>query len=1106
MATFNDGRWQEEIERLRVLLNDVEHGAWAFARYNDVSVKKQITDQLQRALSVPCWPFSLRNTPDPLAYRQSIPVSARSSRGVIAFSDLEDAIPTVFGYLDLHREAYQQSPHNFLFWVTDYGWREIMAHAPNFYSQRSGVFDFLIPASKAAVAEPARPFTDDLQAQVNEIRTQLLGLEALRKVLGDPLTDAKKAELTAQLEEASRRLVQTSGGAMVGGNVEVRGGTFVGRDQILLGNQYVGVPPDQVPPAVWLAAYYRALANECRRLPLGVIDVKFVQTSGEQPLPLPDIYVDLDVVGALAERGDERTWAGRLARGEGRDRIPLMEAVTDPRRRHLVLLGDAGSGKTTFVNYLTYLLATQDPAAPAALHQALPVRLLLRDVAADHIPADAHKGSAQMIWRAMQDDMRRHLGEEATRLAFPHWQSRLLQEESLFLLDGLDEVPEAHRRRQALREAIQDLRAVLPAERARILVTARPYAYADRQWRLGQFDVLALAPFSAEQQRRFVSRWYQAVAPFMGWDDRSAQGRAERLLTALDERPYLGDLAVRPLLLTLMTTLHSSWGQLPEDRADLYEEAVKLLLTRWQEARVRLGPDNQPLVEPGIAQALQVGEEQLRHALEILALQAHEAQRTAGARDDQAADIGEDQVLLAFKPLWSKLGEEGITTLLRYLQDRAGLLIERRTGVYAFPHRSFQEYLAAAALSNRGDLGHELKPRLEADVNWWREVALLGIVRAKRGGLGAAVSAIQTLLPRDVDKVTRPTAGQWRLAVVAAQAVYELRLPIVAAGREEFTAVVDRTRDWLVHLVEGGHLVARERVAAGDILGQIGDPRFAAAQWHLPCRYRGQAEPFFGFVEVPAGPFVMGSRQGDTDAYPGEFGNPPRLEIPYSYWMARYPVTVAQFGAFVDAGGYQEQGWWTAAGWQWRQQERRTTPDHWERQVLTPNRAVAWVSWYEGMAYAAWLDAQLHSQLPAGYVVRLPTEAEWEKAARCADDRRYPWGNSDWEEEKANIGESGIGHTTAVGAYPKGATPTGLYDLAGNVWEWTSSQDHNYPYAPTGQRNDQQGTDRRVVRGGSWYDNRRYARAAFRSRIAPDGFLFLEYVGLRVVVSLSSEF
>ena len=124
---------------------------------------------------------------------------------------------------------------------------------------------------------------------------------------------------------------------------------------------------------------------------------------------------------------------------------------------------------------------------------------------------------------------------------------------------------------------------------------------------------------------------------------------------ALRERPYLGDLASRPLLLTLMATLHSSWGQLPEDRAELYEETVKLLLGRWQRAREVRRPDGELEVEPGIAQTLGVGEERIRAALEALAFAVHERQRSSPERDAAPADIAEGDLLVAFKPLLGSL-------------------------------------------------------------------------------------------------------------------------------------------------------------------------------------------------------------------------------------------------------------------------------------------------------------------------------------------------------------------------------------------------------------------------------------------------------------------
>ena len=163
------------------------------------------------------------------------------------------------------------------------------------------------------------------------------------------------------------------------------------------------------------------------------------------------------------------------------------------------------------------------------------------------------------------------------------------------------------------------------------------------------------------------------------------------------------------------------------------------------------------------------------------------------------------------------------------------------------------------------------------------------------------------------------------------------------------------------------------------------------------------------------------------------------------------------------------------------------------------------VSWFEAMAYAAWLDRRLRDEgkLPHGYVVRLATEAEWEKAARSGDARRHPWGDADWSEDRANIRDSGIGHVTPVGMYPNGATLSGTQDLAGNVWEWTLSRDRDYPYRPDDGRNDADGEGTRVLRGGSWDNIQRIARCAIRDGSGPD--LFGDGIGFRVVVSLADS-
>lgn len=219
---------------------------------------------------------------------------------------------------------------------------------------------------------------------------------------------------------------------------------------------------------------------------------------------------------------------------------------------------------------------------------------------------------------------------------------------------------------------------------------------------------------------------------------------------------------------------------------------------------------------------------------------------------------------------------------------------------------------------------------------------------------------------------------------------------------------------------------------------------------------------------LPASDFVLGQ-------------NDQKVRIPHSYRISKYPITVAQFQCFVEAGGYGEtifddQGepvasrWWGEEGWQWKLNEQISGPldDEEEPVFQTPNHPRVGVSWYEANAFCAWLTEQLleAGKLEPGELIRLPHEAEWEQAARWnaekrrADNRTYPWGESDATDlsRRCNWDGSGIGHTNAVGLFPLGRAECGALDLSGNVWEWCENwYDKD--------------KDTCVVRGGSWINN-----------------------------------
>ncbi len=232
------------------------------------------------------------------------------------------------------------------------------------------------------------------------------------------------------------------------------------------------------------------------------------------------------------------------------------------------------------------------------------------------------------------------------------------------------------------------------------------------------------------------------------------------------------------------------------------------------------------------------------------------------------------------------------------------------------------------------------------------------------------------------------------------------------------------------------------------------------------------APPSPDMVEIPAGWCILGSNA--IAAMDNE--RPPHRQWLDAYAIDRYPVTNAQFAAFLVAGGYDDPQWWTSAGWAWRQQHPDLHhPLYWHPHA--PDCPVSGVSWFEADAYARFAGK------------RLPTEAEWEKAASWHPDRAqpqsYPWGDA-VAAFPCNIGGGG---TTPVRAFPAGQSPSGCWDMLGNVWEWTASTFCPYPgFAPfpyPGYSSAYFDRAHYVLKGGSWASQPPTLRASFRNWYLP---------------------
>jgi len=266
-----------------------------------------------------------------------------------------------------------------------------------------------------------------------------------------------------------------------------------------------------------------------------------------------------------------------------------------------------------------------------------------------------------------------------------------------------------------------------------------------------------------------------------------------------------------------------------------------------------------------------------------------------------------------------------------------------------------------------------------------------------------------------------------------------------------------------------------------ELPGQV--PGFRADAWYLPD------EELLGFVEIPAGPFVMGSDPArDPLAWEVERWSPTAaqgtVDVP-DFFIGRYEVTVAQYAAFVRATGHRVADENALGG--------------------GPAFPVASVAWTDALAYARWLHRTLSEwsgtpeplarRLREGWKVTLPTEAQWEKAARGSDGRIFPWG-SEPKAERANYQGPG---PTRVGAFDCPECPFGLADMSGNVWEWTRSPYQPYPYV---ESDDTAGLDVEalwVMRGGSFQETPQNVRAAVRGGADPGARR--PFIGFRVVIS-----
>ncbi|MBN8595028.1 MAG: SUMF1/EgtB/PvdO family nonheme iron enzyme [Anaerolineae bacterium] len=736
----------------------------------------------------------------------------------------------------------------------------------------------------------------------------------------------------------------------------------------------------------------------------------------------------------------------------------------------LVVLGDPGSGKSTFLQFLTvsltgHLINPESDWMSELQEQGweqgeyIPLRVTLRDFAQD-IPAGTMTGGANLLF----DHIERQLARPRLEACFPALQEALENGSALVLLDGLDEVPDE--RRDLIRQTIMDF-IQRNHQSNRYIVTCRILSYTQEAWKLRDMDTQTIAPFEEEQIAHFVRAWYTTLAELREIDMATAERRTEELIAEM-ENEQVGKIAQNPMLLTVMAIVHNHQGALPKEIARLYQDCVELLMQKWR-----------PTAATSLMSALAVRDVDLDQMLEQIAYDAHSKQ----AERQGAADIPEHEIVgIARARLGGDLHKAGI--FCDYVEKQAGLLIGRGQSaagwrVFSFPHRTFQEFLAGRWAANNDF--PEIAPELAERGANWREALMLatGHLVFNQGQTTLALSAIDSLCPADD---APQTELDWQKVWLAGDMLKLIGLERAEATRKG-PGLIRLVRQRLVELIEGSRLNPIERAAAGRTLSVLGDPRPGVG-----LRPDGLPDIIWA-DEIPAGFYWIGSdNQRDNNAH-------RQITIAIPFRVAKYLVTQAQYLAFqndTSERGYACAEWWDGLA--------ATDEEKLRAQPRFPyaNHPMEQVNWYQATAFCRWLTwhVQQAELIAADEEICLPHETEWEVAAQGVEDRTYSYAG-DFDLTKANMGETGIGQTSAVGLFPDGSSPCAALDMTGNVEEWCLNRVKDGSSVLGG-------ADLRVMRGGSWLDNQNLTRAAFRYDFAPPHFRNY-HVGFRVVRILSSH-
>ncbi len=785
---------------------------------------------------------------------------------------------------------------------------------------------------------------------------------------------------------------------------------------------------------------------------------------------LSDTFVSLSLSGSV--RSETRFCKGVEQcdfLSDERSRMPeqVMKVVLHEQNHPLLLIiGDPGSGKTTLLKH--YALSCLNEQRYGEFGFGEPVNVFFLPL------RELNIGDGSDI--SLADNLAAWAKKQFLAIDAAHFSDWLDQPSTLVLLDGLDEISDKEDR-IAVCKWIDS--TVGRFTRAKFVVTSRSTGYRKGDGIEIEADHLRadIMDFSPQQQAEFLHRWFKAAfcgeippagdqAVWRTEQEQKATKKADAILAflALDKNRSLRPLAGVPLLLQIMAMLWKEREYLPGSRLELYDAALNYLLD-YRDRRRGLYPklsaqDARRVLSPV---SLIMQEELKKDEIDRLEMQ----QQMQGQLDT----------------LYNSLPA---SDFCRNLVDRAGLLVEYGEKEYLFRHKSFREYMAGIQLLkniHKQDSLNKLVSHFGDD--WWTEVFRFFIGHVEDAELFD--SFMQRLFDSPVTEELTQKQQDLLIALVE------------EAPQRKIDAL--RTK-----LLDPATTANRQRYLR-ECLKNIGKPEAIAAL--LEFKQSGLTKEQQLVKEVKYD--KLGAEyifiKGGTFPYSLTKKREPVKEM----YVAKFTVTnqcYRRFISYLDAQEpelaervplktYEERLQELGAGIKGFGDYLKEEPSLAKRfvsytdtnkQFNKDDQPVAGVNWYAARAYCLWLSL-LESD---GALYRLPTEVEWEYAAAGEEGRLYPWPKKEGEPDKTLVNyNNNEGATTSVGRYPKGATPEGLHDMAGNVWEWTEDlyqKDKNW----------------RAQRGGAYYSSEADALRC-SSRDDDDPWYTSDYVGFRVIRSSPSS-